>query len=178
MASDVVFIGGRSGTGKTSVGFEMHAQLSATDVPHCLIDGDFLDMAHPAPWQHNLAERNLAAIWANYRELGYHRMIYTNTASVLPDEIARLTTAIGTNPNVTAILLTCTDATARHRLSQREIGSALARHLASSVDMGTRLQTSAAASAHRIPTDDRTVADIAGEIINLTGWQKSAAPMP
>ncbi|OBC10915.1 hypothetical protein A5784_36035 [Mycobacterium sp. 852013-50091_SCH5140682] len=65
-------IGGRSGTGKTSVGFEMHAQLSATDIPHCLIDGDFLDMAHPTPSQeHALAERNLAAMWANYRTLGY-----------------------------------------------------------------------------------------------------------
>lgn len=176
MTSDVVFIGGRSGTGKTSVGFEMHAQLSAADISHCLIDGDFLDMAHPAPWEHNLAERNLTAIWANYRALGYHRMIYTNTVSVLPEEIARLTTAVGDNPNVIAVLLICTDATARKRLGQREIGSALDQHLTSSDHTSTRLQGGAVTSAHHIPTDDRTIASIAADIISLTGWRPRTPP--
>ncbi|SEA57913.1 MULTISPECIES: ATPase [unclassified Mycobacterium] len=170
MISDVVFIGGRSGTGKTSVSFEMHAQLSASDISHCLIDGDFLDMAHPPPREHDLAERNLSAMSANYRALGYHRMIYTNTVSVLPEQITRLTTAIGGNPNVISVLLTCTDTTAAKRLGQREIGSTLDQHLASSADMSTRLQLGVADSAHHIPTDDRAVADIAAEIIRLTGW--------
>ena len=53
MTSDVMFIGGRSGTGKTSIGLEIHAQLSAAGVIHCLIEGDFLDMAYPTPWHHN-----------------------------------------------------------------------------------------------------------------------------
>jgi adenylylsulfate kinase-like enzyme len=57
--SEAIFIGGRSSVGKTTVAFEVHAQLSAADVPHCLIDGDFLDMAHPPPWEHKLAERYL-----------------------------------------------------------------------------------------------------------------------
>ncbi|KWX19965.1 adenylylsulfate kinase [Mycolicibacterium wolinskyi] len=169
MVSEAVFIGGRSGSGKTSVGFEVHAKLSAAGVAHCLIDGDFLDMAYPAPQEHNLAERNLAAMWQNYRELGYHRMLYTNTASVLPEEIKRLSAAIGGNPKITAILLTCTDATARKRLSQREIGSALERHLTSSKEMSARLQAGADA-AHRIATDDRTVAEIAADIIRISGW--------
>ena len=58
MADEVVFIGGPSGVGKSSVGLEMHAQLSAADVSHCVIDGDFLDMAYPTPWEHGLAERS------------------------------------------------------------------------------------------------------------------------
>jgi len=90
MVSEVVFIAGRSGAGKTSVAFEIHAQLSTAGVSHCLIDGDFLDMAYPPPWEHNLAERNLTAMWENYRALGYRRLIYTNTISVLPDAIDRL----------------------------------------------------------------------------------------
>jgi hypothetical protein len=40
-----------------------------------VIEGDNLDMAFPQAWEHNLAERKLAAIWANYRALGYQRMI-------------------------------------------------------------------------------------------------------
>src|SRR5882757_10816453 len=109
MTSEAVFIGGRSGTGKTSVGFEMHAKLSAAGVPHCVIDGDFLDMAYPAPWRDKLAERNLTAMWANYRALGYRRMIYINTVSVLPDVIEQLTAAMGDDPKVLAVLLVCTD---------------------------------------------------------------------
>ena len=170
MVSEVVFIAGRSGAGKTSVGFEIHAQLSTAGVSHCLIDGDFLDMAYPPPWEHDLAERNLTAMWENYRTLGYRRLIYTNTISVLPDAIDRLTTAMGDNPRVVAILLTCTDATARQRLGRREIGSALDGHLASSADTGARLQAGAVGWAHRIPTDARPVRDIAADIIGRTNW--------
>jgi cobyrinic acid a,c-diamide synthase len=85
MSSEAVFIGGRSGVGKTSVGLEIHAQLSDAGIQHCLIDGDYLDMAHPVPWKHGLAERNLATMWSNYRVLGYRRLVYLNSASVLPE---------------------------------------------------------------------------------------------
>ena len=40
-------------------------------------------MAYPPPWEHGLAARNLASIWRNYRDLGYRRLIYTNTNSDL-----------------------------------------------------------------------------------------------
>ena len=68
-------VGGRSGVAKSSVGNEMHAQLPAARVQHCFIEGNNLDMAYPPPWEHGLAEQNLAAMWANYRALGYRRMI-------------------------------------------------------------------------------------------------------
>ena len=80
--SEALFLGGRSGVGKSSIGSEMHVQLSAAGIRHCLIEGDNLDMAYPPPWEHGLGARNLAAMWANYRALDYRRMIYTNTVSV------------------------------------------------------------------------------------------------
>jgi hypothetical protein len=168
--SEALFVGGRSGAGKSSVGNEIHAQLSAAGVRHCLIDGDFLDMAHPPPWEHGLAERNLAAMWANYRALGYRRMIYINTASVFDDVLDQLTAAMGDRPKVTAVLLTCTDETARWRLSQREIGSALDRHLERSAATAREVSSGAPHWVHRLPTDDRSVAEIATEITGLVGW--------
>ena len=96
--SSVLFLGGRSGVGKTSVGNEIHAQLSHAGVRHPLIDGDMLDMAFPAPCHDHLAERNLAALWANYRALGYCRLVYVNTVSVMAGEIDRLTAAMGDQP--------------------------------------------------------------------------------
>jgi hypothetical protein len=71
--SKALFIGGRAGVGKSSVGYEIHAQLTAARIQHCLIEGDNLDMAWPTPHEHGLAEQNLAAMWANYRALGYVR---------------------------------------------------------------------------------------------------------
>lgn len=137
---------------------------------HCLIEGDNLDMAYPPPREHGLAEQNLAAMWANYRALGYRRMVYTNTASVLDKVITELTAAMGGDPQVTAVLLRCGNGTARHRLSQREIGTMLDWHVERSVLMARKLDEGAPGWVHRIETDDRAIADIAAEIVGLVGW--------
>jgi hypothetical protein len=171
--SEALLIGGRSGAGKSSVGEQIHVQLSAAGVWHCLIEGDNLDLAYPPPWEHGLAERNLAAMWANYRALGYRRMIYTNTASVLADVAGQLTAAMGDRPRVTAVLLTCSDMTARQRLSQREIGTALRWHVRRSALMARRLDQGAPDWVHRVATDGRATADIAAEVISLAGWLAS-----
>jgi hypothetical protein len=147
----------------------MHSQLSAAGVQHGLIEGDNLDLAYPPPWEHGLAERNLAAMWANYRDLGYRRLIYTNTVSVR--FVDALTTAMGDNPRVTAVLLTADDRTARQRLARREIGTALDQHVERS-DRATReLEKLSPEWVHRVATDGRQVADIAAELITLVGWR-------
>lgn len=69
--------------GTTTVAHALHRLLAERDVRHAVIEGDLLDPAHPAPWEHGLAERNLAAVWSNYRDLGYRRLIYTNTVALL-----------------------------------------------------------------------------------------------
>jgi gluconate kinase len=170
--SKVLFIGGRAGVGKSSVGYEIHAQLSTARVRHCLIEGDNLDMAWPVPHEHGLTltEQNLAVMWANYRAAGYERMIYTNTASVLERVLSELTSVMGDSPQVTAVLLTCDDQTARERLAQREIGSELVSHIGRSDLMARRVAKRAPAWVHRVATDNRAIADIAAEIITLTGW--------
>jgi deoxyadenosine/deoxycytidine kinase len=176
--SEVLFIGGRAGVGKSSAGYEIHAQLSAAHIRHCLIEGDNLDMAWPTPHEHDLrlAEQNLAAIWANYRAADYRRMIYTNTASILKKVISELTAAMGDRPHVTAVLLTCSDATARQRLARREIGSELDWHIERSAKMARRLDSLAPAWVHRVTTDSRTITDIAAEVIALTGWKDEQLP--
>ena len=126
-SSQVLFIGGRSGVGNER-GNEIHAQPSSAGVRHRVIDGDVLDMVFPAPSEHGVAERNLAAIWANYRALRHRRLIYVNTASVLADEMDRLTTAMGGRPRVSAVLLRRSAQIIR-RLAQREVGSTLEQHL-------------------------------------------------
>jgi hypothetical protein len=68
------------------------------------------------------------------------------------------------------VLLTADDRTARQRLARREIGTALQRHVERSDLAARELAERCPPWVHRVPTDDRPVADLAAEIIELAGW--------
>lgn len=171
--SHVILIGGRSGVGKSSVAAEMHHQLSEEGVHHGWIEGDNLDMAYPPPWRegHKLAEANLATMWDNYRAIGHSRLIYTNTASVLGHVMASLAQAMGDQPAVNAVLLTANDEVAEQRLAQREKGSEFKIAAARSREAARELETLAPPEVIRLPTDGRSVVELAGRIIQLAGWK-------
>ncbi|GAA3286985.1 ATPase [Arthrobacter citreus] len=175
--SEVLFIGGCSGVGKTSAALELHALLAALDVRHAVIEGDVLDLAHPAPWMHpspwknGLAARNLAALWQNYRTLGYRRLIYTNTVSVR--ETAELVEAMGDAPRVHAVLLRGSESSVASRLAGRETGSALTQHLNRSREAAASLDLHTPQWVHRVSTDGCTPTEVAARLLALTGW---AAP--
>ena len=168
--SFALLIGGRSGVGKSTVALEVSHQLAEANVQHAVIEGDNLDLAYPEPWRHGLkmAEMNLAAMWRNYGVAGYRRLIYINTVSVL--ESKSLSQATGGVFRTIEVLLTSSDATARTRLAGREIGSTLADHIARSAQAAELLDARADDSVHRIATDDRNVADIARQVVEVTGW--------
>ena len=132
-------IGGRAGAGKSTVGWEVSAQLRAAGVAHAIIEGDFMGQVHPAPDGDPdrllITERNLTAIWSNYAELGYRRLVYTNTAGVLPAAARMFERAMGEDVRIVPVLLTASDATAGRRLANREQGSELAESLERSTFM-------------------------------------------
>ncbi|MGO1950037.1 MAG: AAA family ATPase [Mycobacteriaceae bacterium] len=168
MTSRLLLIGGRSGVGKSTIAFALHNLLAEQNIRHAVIEGDMLDLAHPAPWEHGLAEQNLAAVWANYRDLGYRNLIFTNTVSVL--EADKLATAMGDNPGVISVLLEATDTTTADRLSRREQGASLGDHLHRSSRMAGFLDTRTPATTHRIITDGKTPAQTAAEIAKIIAW--------
>jgi predicted kinase len=170
--SEVLFVGGHSGVGKSTAAEALHDLLSAAGVRHAVIEGDFLDLAHPAPHvehpEARLAERNLAALWANYRELGHHRLVYTNTVSVL--EADRLAAAMGDDPSVVAVLLRAGDDTTASRLTRRAGGQLPEDQLAHSTTTAGRLDTASPDRVTRIDTDSMAPADVARRLASLTGW--------
>lgn len=172
--TEVVFIGGRSGVGKTTVAAEVSRLLAIEDISHALIEGDNLDQAHPEPWRNgiDLAEQNLAAIWRNYRAAGYSRLIFTNTVSVL--EMSNLTAALGPDVHAIGVLLTANDSTAAHRLAQREIGSGLEDAIKRSKAAAAKLPVSASAAVQRVSTDHRGIREIAAELVAISGWSGRA----
>ncbi|WP_122619792.1 hypothetical protein [Streptomyces sp. Tu 4128] len=170
---ELLLIGGGSGVGKSSVGWEVSALLREAGTAHCLIEGDGMDQIHPAPEgdPHRTAvtERNIAAVWANYAALGQRRLIYTNTVSIL--EAPMIVRAMGGGGvRVTRVLLTAGEGVVRQRLARRETGSQLGVHVERSLRMARRLSDEAPAGTVRVGTDGRTVPDIAAEVLRAAAW--------
>lgn len=172
MRSHVLFISGRSGVGKSTAALALHEQLIDRDVHHAVIEGDYLDLAHPAPHVAfpgvSLTERNLAAMWSSYRSLGYRRLIYTNTSAVLT--MSSLVAAMGDNPRVTAVLLRSSDRYTRPRLERRNHGAIDAVLLDHSAAMARRLDEEAPTFVHRIDTDELGPLEVAARLFSLTEW--------
>ncbi|MEV4411872.1 AAA family ATPase [Catellatospora sp. NPDC049609] len=169
---EVLFIGGRSGVGKSTVGWEVCAQLDAAGVAHCYLEGDFLGQVFPPPEgdpdRAQITLDNLAALWRNFAARGYRRLVYTNTVSVLyADELAE---ALAAPTRLTRVLLTASDEVANGRLAAREQGGGYAVHVERSARAAARLDRDAPASVVRVATDGRTVVDIAAEVVTATGW--------
>jgi len=168
----VLFIGGRSGVGKSAAAEALHDLLAAADVTHAVVEGDLLDLAHPAPHlalpEARLAERNLATMWGAYRELGHHRLVYTNTVSVLHH--VELAAAMGDDPAVTAVLLRAGDGATADRLARRAGGEVPQAQLTHSTRTAGRLDSASGDEVTRVDTDDRTQLEVARRLASLTGW--------
>lgn len=171
MTAEALLIGGRSGVGKTVVGFEVAARLRAADIGHALVEGDFLGQVHPVPTdQSALVERNLAAVWANFTRLGCRRLIYTNTLSVHPSTVPMFERALGSGVRIVRVLLTADDRTATARLTARELGSELEEGLRKSRARARRLDEETGPEVVRIPTDDRSLTAVADDVLAASGW--------
>ena len=174
--SQLMLIGGRSGSGKTTVAYEVSARLQELGVAHCHVEGDNLDAAYPKPLGDphgtRLTEANLAALWRNYRAIGQHRLIYVNTASVLEPQLFIRAMGAGVTGEVdlVAFELTARDESVAARLAARERGSTLAQHLERSQHMAQVLAREAPPATLRISTDDRDVTSVAAELIDVSGW--------
>ncbi|WP_049575827.1 hypothetical protein [Streptomyces sp. SBT349] len=172
-AYELLLIGGGAGVGKTTVAWEVSAALRRRGTAHCFIEGDFMDQIHPAPegdpHRSAITERNIAAVWSNYAALGQRRLVYSNTVSIL-DEAMIIRAMGGDEVRATRVLLTAEDTTVKQRLAQREIGSELDIHIERSLHMSRRLDEEAPAGTVRIPTDGRSVRDIALHVVGATTW--------
>jgi pimeloyl-ACP methyl ester carboxylesterase len=168
---EVLLIGGSAGVGKSSVGWEISVQLNRLGVAHWHLEGDVLDAAWPRPEDDQDGQRmtvnTLRAMAGVFAGEGYTRCIYVQTASVIDSHL--VTKALG-DIRMVGVLLTASEATRFQRLSGREIGTDLDRHLESTRRMAERLERESPEWVVRIATDDRGVAAIARDVIERSGW--------
>lgn len=169
---EVLFIGGRSGVGKSTVAAEVCVLLEAAGIAHVQLEGDFLGQVFPPPPgdpdRSRIVLDNLAALWRNFAALGYRRLVYTNTVSVLyADELAK---ALDAPVKIARVLLIASDEVANQRLATRELGSGLDVHVARSARAAAWLDRDAPGDVVRIGTDGRSVVDIAADVVAAARW--------
>jgi hypothetical protein len=78
--------------------------------------------------------------------------------------------AIGIDVRLIRVLLTASDTTARARLTGRELGSELEDGLRTSAERSRLLDSQVPSGAVRIATDERSVVDVAREVVAAAGW--------
>ena len=167
---DVLVISGPAAVGKTCVASEVSAQLRAADIAHAVIDTDALDDVYPVPdEQWRLTERNLAAVWQSFRELGTPRLILVGVYMHRESELTWIRRASGAE-RLTLVRLSASERTLGQRVGRREIGSAHDDQLARTLLQSNELAEEALPHAPVIETDERTVPDIAAEIVELLRW--------
>jgi predicted kinase len=156
------------GSGKTTVLGEASDLLSARGVVHAVIDLDALAAAGLAGHRcTELTYANLAAVWSNFANAGITRLLLAEVVETA-DELVRIRAAIP-DSTVVAVRLTATVDTMQRRLRTREPGMlqetfvARARELDGILDRA-RLEDFCVAN------DDRSVTDVAAEVLTRAGW--------
>ncbi|MGW5158374.1 ATP-binding protein [Nonomuraea wenchangensis] len=73
----VLWLSGPTGVGKSSVGWEVFAQLSRSGVKAAFVDADQISLCHPLPEgvTHRVRARNLAAMWPHFRQEGMRCLV-------------------------------------------------------------------------------------------------------
>ena len=132
------------------------------------IDVDWLGWASsPSASVEELIRRNLRAVAANYAEAGIDRLILSR-AVVSPTALKTIEDAMP-GWELTVVRLTAGRDTQERRLRSRDSGEELATHLAKIDDMNRRVEA-AIPGAPMVENDERTLREVALEVMRISGW--------
>ena len=182
MTVPTILLTGPTGSGKTTVAFEMSRQLEEADVAHALVDTDELDRIYPAPPEdfHKtlLTKRNLAAVWTNLRDAGAGRLILAMVAVPLEPELPHLTEAVP-GAEIRAVRLRASEETLLERVRRRETGSGSEHHSGRAIEQSRLVGREDRHDGHLvIDTTSKTVTEVAHEVLWRTGWLPAAMRRP
>jgi predicted kinase len=175
----IVLITGPAGVGKSTLCWEMGAQLAAAHVAHAVIETDELDRVFPRPSAEDLerilpgttdvSSINLAAIWSTYRALGHSRLIMSGVMLHLDFDRRWILAAIP-DARITVVRLAAREPTILARLAQREIGSGTQGQVQRSLRQARRMASEDAGGVFVVPTDDKAPQELAETILRKVGW--------
>lgn len=172
MTPAALLLTGTVGVGKTTVAEALGDLLRNVAVPNAVVDVDWLRAAWPAPpddpFNGALALRNLAAVTANYLDAGVVRLVLAGVLETAEDRVAYA--AVLGMPLV-VVRLVADPSTVRDRLLQRHVEDDAARswHLHRAGELQT-IQEAAGVEDHVVNSTSRSVVEVAGEVLRVTGW--------
>ncbi len=159
---------GAVGTGKTAVAQEVVAAAHEFGMSVAAIDLDWLGwLAGGSVRVDEMISRNLASVASNYLDAGVTRLVLARalveSASLQSLEISLL------GWHLTVINLRASRSTLEQRLRGRDSGTELEEHLAEFPDMARRTD-SAVPGARVVINEDRTLRDVAIEVMRIAEW--------
>jgi chloramphenicol 3-O-phosphotransferase len=177
---EIVFVCGATATGKSTVGFSVY--LAAQRDGHTAGFLDLQQLGFLRPADHRLKAANAAAAWREFHAHGARRLVVVGHIDQ-PGELRHYAEAIAPTGFTLYRLRAGADAL-RDRIGQRALGGGPgiagdelrgrpaevldAAHAAAIAQGGTLDR--AGIGDFLVDTDDRTVDDLAAEIVQKTGW--------
>jgi hypothetical protein len=177
--SHLLQIAGPAGVGKTTLGWEISAQLRQAGVSHVVLDSDELDRAWPLSEseRESLNRANLSAFWANASALGHSRLILVGVF-LRPDAGRNWIARALPHATLTRIVLEASDAELERRLRTREIGSGFEAQLRRTLDQAHQFRDRRRGADGVVITEGRGVSDLAHEVIERVGWVRTRGENP
>lgn len=184
---DILLITGPAGIGKSTLCWEIGAQLAEAEEPHAIIETDELDRVYPKPSSEDLerlkagtrdvSSINLAALWSTYRALGHSRLVMSGVMLHLGFDRQWILAAIPA-ARITVIRLSAAEETLAARLAQREIGSGAEAQLQRTLQQAKRMALEKDESVISVMTDGKTPPDLARLVLREVGWLRSSPASP
>lgn len=166
----VLVITGPIGVGKTTVAGEVSEQLDKASITHGFIDIDSLRWCYPRPlhdpFRIELAMKNLAAVWRNFQAVGAERLVLADVLETR-NHLDYYRKAVP-GAEILIVRLHATLSTLAEHVKQREIGSALTRHLQRAAELTAIMERNQVEDV-LIDIEGKTVATIAQEILAHSG---------
>jgi predicted kinase len=176
-AIPVVVITGPIGVGKTTVAQTLGHLLAAGDVPHAVIDMDWLRDSWPQPagdrFNTRLGYRNLADVARNARAAGSDRFVIADVVETR-DQRARYAEAIP-GAEVTVVRLTVDPAVNAERIARRANGDDDPWEVARAAELVGIMEGNDVADL-LVDSTGRPPREVAREIAIRLGWLPGVGP--
>jgi uridine kinase len=178
--TQILLITGPAGIGKSTVCWEIGAQLADAQVAHAIIETDELDRVFPKPSPAELekidpgstdvSSINLAALWSTYRALGHTRLIMSGVMLHLNFDRQWILRAI---PDATIIVvrLQASESTLLARLARREVGSSHDEQIQRTLRQARRMQDQQTEGVISVSAEGKTPQELAETILSKAGWK-------
>ena len=167
-ATKALVITGSMGAGKTTVLGEASDILAARGIAHAALDLDALGIVGVSDAVTlDLMRRNLVAVLENYASVGIDRFLIAEALESLADR-ERLAEALG-SAEMAVCRIRASVATMQARVRLREPGSLQNEFVRRAATLDAALDA-AAVEDFTIDNDNRSITDVAREMLILAGW--------